>query len=263
MHTVLDAETTGTDPQSDRIVELAVCTYEGPSMLVGTTWRVNPGRPIPSEASAIHGIADPDVAGKPLFAAIAPEVQVRLGPHIAVGYNIRRFDGPLLRRHLAESGIEWDVPLLDVYDFVAWYYRGLPTGARKLKNMAERMGVPLYEAHNARSDAVATQGILQEMQHLGLCQYDIKRAQAQSEYIAGILKREYDKWSYFIYIRDDKIPRIGFGKYCGRPLIEVPPHYFVTCFEKLNMRPRMPADVIKAFECRIARQNIDWLTDGL
>ena len=71
-----DIESTGTDTQRDRIIELCllrVCplpvAVEAPK-----TWRVNPTVRIPAESSKVHGIVDADVAEEPTFAEIADDV---------------------------------------------------------------------------------------------------------------------------------------------------------------------------------------------
>lgn len=54
----LDAETTGVDPQVDRIVQLGVLAIDPDGAC--RPWRtlVDPGRPIPPETTAVHGITD-------------------------------------------------------------------------------------------------------------------------------------------------------------------------------------------------------------
>ena len=80
---VLDLETTGTDPKIDRIIEVSVLKLLPGGGHDHRTRRVNPGVPIPPEATAIHGISDDDVADCPSFRAIAPgivEIPRRLRP---------------------------------------------------------------------------------------------------------------------------------------------------------------------------------------
>ena len=69
---VLDLETTGTDTKIDRIVEVSVLKLVPGGEPDHRTRRVNPGVPIPPEATAVHGITDDDVADCPAFRAIAP-----------------------------------------------------------------------------------------------------------------------------------------------------------------------------------------------
>ena len=74
---ILDAETTGVDPATDRIVELAILRAEPGKKSTLFHKRLNPQRPIPQEATAIHGITDKDVANSPTFGDVARKVQRR------------------------------------------------------------------------------------------------------------------------------------------------------------------------------------------
>ncbi len=67
----VDLETTGTSPASDRIVEIAILKVQPDGTEDFRRKRVNPGVPIPAEATAIHGITDADVADEPPFQAYA------------------------------------------------------------------------------------------------------------------------------------------------------------------------------------------------
>lgn len=63
---VVDTETTGFDPRADAVVEVAWAVVRGDGTKVsdGATL-INPGRPIPAEATRVHGIHDRDVASAP------------------------------------------------------------------------------------------------------------------------------------------------------------------------------------------------------
>src|SRR5580658_1763065 len=64
---VLDTETTGIDVTEDRVVELGAAYLEQGQQREIRRMRINPQRPIPKEASAIHGIYDEHVRLKPTF----------------------------------------------------------------------------------------------------------------------------------------------------------------------------------------------------
>ena len=60
-----DLETTGIQPKTDAIIEIGAVRFHG-NKTVGTFCTlINPGRPIPPEASAVNGITDDMVAGSP------------------------------------------------------------------------------------------------------------------------------------------------------------------------------------------------------
>ena len=66
MLVILDTETTGLDSETDRVVELAAVRLEKVdnvwSVVSERSCLVNPGRPIPAAASAVHHLTDADVA---------------------------------------------------------------------------------------------------------------------------------------------------------------------------------------------------------
>lgn len=72
---VADLETTGLDPATDRVCEIAWRDVRadgtGESLITQQTL-INPGIPIPPAASAIHHIVDADVAGAPALDSILP-----------------------------------------------------------------------------------------------------------------------------------------------------------------------------------------------
>src|SRR4051812_47394235 len=58
---LLDVETIGRDAFVDRVVEIGIAIGRGGEVIARHNWLVNPGVPIPAEASAVHKITDDDV----------------------------------------------------------------------------------------------------------------------------------------------------------------------------------------------------------
>ncbi|WP_086559878.1 3'-5' exonuclease [Streptomyces africanus] len=92
---VLDTETTGLHDEA-RIVNLAVLTVGG-DVLVDTL--LDPGEPIPAEATDVHGIADADVRGQPRFGDVLVQLTGALVNRRCLIYN-RAFDVGRLRHEL-------------------------------------------------------------------------------------------------------------------------------------------------------------------
>lgn len=152
----VDCETTGTDPERDRIVEVAV-VRDGSRR----AWRVFPGVPIPAEATAVHGIADADVAARPRFADVAHEVAAALAGAIVVTFNGRAFDLPLLRAEFTRAGFAWplaDAPVVDVLTLDRELTRHTLAGCVRRWCGREHAG-----AHGAEADAAATLDVLRAM----------------------------------------------------------------------------------------------------
>lgn len=70
-----DLETTGVDASKDRIVEISMIKVMPDGTEDTRTRRINPGMPIPAEATAVHGITDADVADAPKFAQVAKSLE--------------------------------------------------------------------------------------------------------------------------------------------------------------------------------------------
>ena len=85
---VLDVETTGLDPQEDRIVQIAlVSVHRGQVTQLGTTL-VNPERPIPPQSSAIHHITNRMTDQAPPWSVLWPHVEQYLfGADVIVAHN--------------------------------------------------------------------------------------------------------------------------------------------------------------------------------
>lgn len=86
-YAVIDVETTGFSPISDRVVEAAcVLVQDG---AIASTWSslVNPERPIPEYASRVHGITDADVAGAPPFERVQRELYALCQGATVVAHN--------------------------------------------------------------------------------------------------------------------------------------------------------------------------------
>ncbi len=87
---VVDTETTGLQAYAgDEVVSIALVELDGLA-LTGKEYvtHVNPGRPIPAEATHIHGITDADVADSPTFPELLPEVLGFIDQAIVVGHHV-------------------------------------------------------------------------------------------------------------------------------------------------------------------------------
>jgi DNA polymerase-3 subunit epsilon len=154
----IDLETTGLDPRRDDIVAFAAIPFAGGEPKPGHVTLVNPRRPIPAAATAIHGITDDMVAGAPPSRRLAADLPGILGNRVLVGHGIG-FDLAVLGRELRTNGLP---PLrnlaLDTRSLAAALHRRWPDFS--LESVAERTGVTIVGRHTADGDAVAAGRIL-------------------------------------------------------------------------------------------------------
>lgn len=151
-----DTETTGTEPQNDRIVEISLIRVMPPPVGVEAprTWRVNPGVRIPVEASEIHGITNADVTEQPSFAGIADELLALMQGADLAGFNVGRFDVRVLQAELARVGKQLDLSAARVIDAQVIFHQKEPRNlGAALRFYCDR---ELEGAHGAEADTVAT-----------------------------------------------------------------------------------------------------------
>lgn len=144
---VLDIESTGVNPRFDAIVQVAVVQVDEGKIKIRASWYVHPERAV-GPAAQIHGITDERLESAATFREIAGDVQRVIGDRIVVGYNVAKFDVPILRVHFARAGIEWEPrAVLD-----AWHVVTADAGSMKLSVAASHYGVPVKQAHDALDD---------------------------------------------------------------------------------------------------------------
>jgi len=149
-----DIESTGISPRADRIIELCIIKIMPDKTESTHTFRVNPQRPIPSETTEIHGITDEDVADCPIFPAIAQEVSDLLEGCDLGGYNIGRFDIPMLAEEFSRAGINFEIESRRILDAQRIYHRKEPRDlSAALKFYC---GEEHTNAHGAEADVIAT-----------------------------------------------------------------------------------------------------------
>jgi len=155
---VLDLETTGIWIEKDRIIEVGMIRLSCDGNQEIYEKRVNPGMPIPSQASEITGITDEDVRDAPYFRNIAKEVLAFLDGADFAGFNLERFDLPLLAREFNEAGLKFEWRKRNVYDSQKIYHlhekRDLTAAYKFYCNK------DLENAHSALADSKATLSIL-------------------------------------------------------------------------------------------------------
>jgi DNA polymerase III subunit epsilon len=151
---VFDLETTGTWIEKDRIVEIGMVRLSPDGTRQDYVKRVNPGIPIPVNVSRIIDITDDDVKDAPKFKEIAQEVFDFIGDADLGGFNVQRFDLPVLEREFLDAGISFHWKHRDIYDAQKIYHihekRDLMAAYKLYCNK------DLTNAHTALGDAEAT-----------------------------------------------------------------------------------------------------------
>ncbi len=150
-----DIESTGLNVMRDRIIQIAIIKYHKngaePEEL---ELMINPGVPISAEAMNVHGITPKDVSNKPVFSQVAQQLFDFIGDADLAGYNISRFDVPLLMEEFARVGFDFDVEKRRLVDVQRIFYKMEP---RNLKAALRfYCNKEIEDAHDAMADVRAT-----------------------------------------------------------------------------------------------------------
>lgn len=194
-----DTETTGVRPDKDRVIEIAAF-----DPVLNRTFEklINPGMPIPSEATAIHHITNEMVQDAPSFAQIGVEFsQFCEGETVLIAHNNDTFDMLFLRNEYARH--ELALPEWKYLDSLKWARRYRPDLPRhSLQFLREVYQIAANNAHRALDDVIVLHQVFSYMVD-DLLMEDIMR----------LMNKPRD------------IQHMPFGKYQGKPLKEVPGDY--------------------------------------
>ena len=149
-----DLESTGIDVSRDRIVQISALKLKPDGMRETRTRLINPGMPIPPEATAIHHITDEAVRGQPQFKEIARGILEFFHESDIAGYNSNRYDLPLLVEEFSRCGIAFPEPGAKLIDVLTIYHK------KEARSLAAAYRFycdkKLEHAHDAEADVEAT-----------------------------------------------------------------------------------------------------------
>ncbi len=220
---VLDLETTGTWLENDKIIDIALVKIFPDGKREIYSKKVNPGIPIPPRVSQLTGISNDDVKDAPAFKDISHDVLKFLTDCDYGGFNVEKFDLPILERELRDSGLKFEWQKKKVYD------------AQKVYHVNEKRDLhaayhfycqkSLENAHTALADAEATIEILSTQ---------VKKYGAGDEALETLAKFNYRKsdeyfdaerkfrwWNGKLYMMFGKYAR----KYTLQDLVKKDPDY--------------------------------------
>jgi DNA polymerase-3 subunit epsilon len=217
-----DLETTGTNILQDRIVEISMIKVYPDGHDEERTLRINPGRHIPEEASAIHHIYDADVADKPTFKDVASLLAQSFQGCDIAGYNSNKFDIPMLAEEFARAGVDFDFTRPRFIDVQTIFHKK----EQRTLTAAYRFycDKDLEGAHSANADTRATYEVLKaQLDRYSDLPNDVDKL---SEFSSQ--NNNVDLMGRLIYDNQHR-EVINFGKYKGRLVTDVlttDPGYF-------------------------------------
>ncbi len=228
-----DLETTGVNVGHDHIVEMCFHMVRPDQTANTRVYRVRPvdsqGNTIhiPEFTTAIHGISDADVADKPSFKDLAPEIAAFIGEADLAGYNSNKFDVPMLVEEFLRAGYPFNLKCRRLIDVQNIFH--------KMEQRTLRAAYRFYchkdleNAHSADADTLATYEVLMAQ----LDRYQDVTYTAPDGKVSKPVVNDMEQLSRFTQVNqwadlvghiayDDKGHEIfNFGKYKGKTLEQV------------------------------------------
>lgn len=156
-----DFETTGLSPHSERIIEVGAVKFKDGKILDTYSAFVNPGKPIPADASRVNGISDAMVADAQTEDVIIPQFMEFAGDAVLIAHNAK-FDMSFLRNSLDRLNLP--APSNAIMDTQRLSKKAFPRNkSYALQNLMEVLGIPKNNAHRALDDAESCQRLFMKV----------------------------------------------------------------------------------------------------
>ena len=210
-----DLETTGTNINSDRIVEICYLKVYPNGNEESKTMRINPEMHIPEASSAVHGIYDADVADCPTFKEVAQNIANDIEGCDLAGFNSNRFDIPLLAEEFLRAGVDIDMMKRKFIDVQVIFHKlEQRTLSAAYKFYCDKN---LEDAHTAEADTRATYEVLMaQLDHYpDVLENDMKFLADYSSY-----NKNVDFAGRIVY-NEQGVEVFNFGKYKGMSVAEI------------------------------------------
>jgi DNA polymerase-3 subunit epsilon len=152
-YSVVDIETTGGNPQTEKITEIAIFIFDGEKIIDEYTTLINPERPIPPHITNLTGITNAMVADAPRFYEVARDIVLKTDNSVFVAHNAA-FDYGFIKNEFKSLGFEFERQTLDT---VRLSRKLIPGHASySLGNICRDLGIIIEGRHRAAGDALAT-----------------------------------------------------------------------------------------------------------
>jgi len=205
----IDCESTGLEPEKDRIIEIAVARFTFSQILQTYESLINPECPIPETSQEIHKISAEMIEGKPKIKEVLPQVLQMINGHIIVGHGIG-FDITLIAAEAKRNQIPTTIQQQRYLDTLrmARLYGESPVNS--LQRLREHFNIEPEGAHRAMSDVIVNIEVFKQL----------AKPYQTTEQLFQILQKPI------------KLKAMPLGKHKGRRFDEIPLEYLLWAEKK-------------------------------
>jgi len=146
----VDVETTGSNPQSDRVIEIGIIRVENGKIVDHMDTLINPMAHIPPFISNMTGISPADLTGAPLFEEVKTKVFELLDEALFVAHNVN-FDYSFIKHEFMRLDANFNAKTLCTVRLARSLF---PTMKKyNLDALIQQFNLPIKDRHRAYSDA--------------------------------------------------------------------------------------------------------------
>ncbi len=178
MFAIVDIETTGSKPDYDKIIEIAIYLHDGEKIVDAFCSLINPERYIPDFITKLTGISNAMVADAPKFYEVAKKIIQFTEGHIFVAHHVH-FDYSFLKNEFRSLGYKYQRHTLCTVRLSRKLIPNLPSYS--LDRLCESLGIKVHQRHRAQGDAEATAKLFTRL-------VQINRSQIENDIIEAEIK---------------------------------------------------------------------------
>lgn len=205
----IDCESTGLDPEKDRIIEIAVSRFTFNHVLQSFESLINPECEIPQISQDIHKISSEMLQGKPKIESVLPDLLKMIHGNVLVGHGIG-FDIALIaaeaKRHQIPTTIEKQL-FIDTLRMARLYGESPINSLEKLR---QHFNIEAEGAHRAMNDVIVNIEVFKQL----------AKPYPTTEQLLETLKKPI------------KLKAMPLGKHKGRKFDEIPIEYLLWAERK-------------------------------
>ena len=176
---------------------------------------VNPLIPISTKASEIHGITDADVADKPTFKDISEDIFGYFDGACISGYNVMKFDIPMLVEEFLRVGINLETQGIRILDSMQIYHK------KQKRDLSAALSFycdeTLENAHDAEADTLASYKVFMAQMEI----YDDIGSTIDEVHNFCTDGKEIIDFGMSLTRNDKGEVVFNFGKHKGKPIISL------------------------------------------
>lgn len=159
-YAIIDVETTGLSPKTERLTEIAIIILEGGKVLEEFSTLINPEMKIPYRITQLTGINNQMVQDAPYFYEIAKKIVEITEGCTFVAHNAS-FDYRFIQAEFAHFGYEYQRKVLDTVKLSRKLLPGF--SSYSLGKLSSQLGIKIENRHRALGDASATLKLFQKL----------------------------------------------------------------------------------------------------